>query len=144
MSDPAEPEQGQEYAELYDGDPGLNIITLRRRRELVLTVAALIVIVAVTGFTAWSILYVPVPSANELTILAQGAVRDALPAGVAVQFGGKEETSVTLKGEEEYEVAGRVLAVTPQGMARAYSFTCALAPSPAGVWRPAKLLVTPE
>ncbi len=142
MNGPAAPENEGEEIDLYEDDAGLDIDALRRRRELVLTVLALLLILSVTVFTAWKFLRTTPPAPSELASVAALAIREAM-AGLAVQISDADQMRMKPVTERLYEVSGQFLAVNRQAQATHYVFTCAVEHAPAGNWRPAKLTITP-
>jgi hypothetical protein len=143
MNDRPSPDGNDQDRELLEGDdPGLNIAVLRRRREWGLTIAAVLVVIAVSVYIAYRVTR-PAPVVRaELETLAKQAVRRALP-GRVLQFAGPEEMTFSAQGDTGYEVKGGVLAITTQGTTESYLFTCNLERVPNGSWRWSKLEVNP-
>lgn len=137
------PPNGEEDFEELD-DPGLNPDILRRRRERVLTVMALLLILGVSVFTSYRLLRAPGTSPKDLVAVAQQAVKDGLPAGMALSFSSLRETLVEPVDGGSYEVSAEVLALTPAGASQHYVFTCTLTLFPDRHWRPSKLVLTAQ
>jgi hypothetical protein len=140
MSHPAPPDRDDEEVELYDS--GLGPAALRRRREIVLTVAALLLIAGVAMFSARGLLYSPTPSRAELRWMVLEAIRDALP-NMSVGLGNVEELTFNAVGEHLFEVSGQLAAVDRAGKSQQYTFTCVVRQAENGRWRPERLLLTP-
>jgi hypothetical protein len=141
MTDRPSPERDDDDLEISDDEAGLDLEVLRRRREWVLTILALLLVLGVSVFTALRLLRTPPVSQNELAFTARQAVKDALP-GLAVQFGGVEELTIQRLGDN-YEIKGTALAITPDGKDLTYLFTCQLERAEDGKWRPAKTILNP-
>jgi hypothetical protein len=138
---PAPGKQGEEI-DLYEDDAGLDIEALRRRRELILTVLALLLVLSATVFTAWKFLRTVPAAPSELASVTALAIREAMP-GLALQIGGADEMRVKFVTERLYEVSGQFIAVNQQAQSTHYVFTCAVEQAASGNWRPAKLTITP-
>jgi hypothetical protein len=145
MSTPPPPEwEGDEHDLEEDDDPGLDIETLRRRRERVLTILALGLILAVSVFAAFRFLRVPKPQRRDLIAVTQQTVREAPAlAGSVLHFSESNEIEIRQVGDR-YEVAGRVFAIAPSGRSSTYySFTCLLEQLEGRQARPVTLVLTP-
>jgi hypothetical protein len=143
MTDPPAPERDDDDLEIPDDDDaGLDLEVLRRRRDWVLTILALLLVLGVSIFTAYRLLRTPAVSQSELAVSARQAVKDALP-GRVVQFGGTEELTIQPIGDSSYEVKGNALAITPEGISLSYLFTCNMERAPDGKWRPTKVQLNP-
>jgi hypothetical protein len=143
MIDPPAPERDEDELEIPDDDDaGLDLAVLRRRREWVLTILALLLVLGASVFTALRFLRTPPVSQSELAVLTRQAVKDALP-GRVVQVGGPEELTIERRGDMNYEIKGSALAITPQGMTLNYTFTCMLERGPDGKWRPLSVQLDP-
>jgi hypothetical protein len=117
---------------------------LRRRRELVLTFLALLVVLGAAGVTAYAVLRTPPPTPGELAAVAQQAVRDAIPATYSLDFSTLEETQIAVAAEDRYNVSGRVVAVPQSGASQSYLYSCSVARFNDKRWRPAKLSLQPQ
>jgi len=124
-------------------DPGLDIDVLRRRRERVLALLAVFVIVVLSIFVARAVLTPKPVERMELIAVAKQAVRNAAPEDGVLAFSTPSEFLIETDGPDRYSVRGEVLLLTHDGHSEHFFFVCTLMRSDEGVWRPARLTVTP-
>jgi hypothetical protein len=125
-------------------DPGLDLDLLQRRRDRLLTVVAVAVILVLSVTTAY-LLFRPKPvDERALISAAHQSVREALGLGLVYQFSVRSETLIEPVEEESYRVSGEVAAVNPGGRSTGYAFDCTLKQRPDGTWAPVKLKLTPR
>jgi hypothetical protein len=118
-------EEPPQDAVSIEDDPGLDIAVLQRRREKVLVVGAVAILIG----TVLGILYLlrPAPvSRKEVIAVAQDAVRRTICEGRTCQFSEPLETSVEIQPDGNYVVAADLIVLTPAGASRSYRFTCVL------------------
>jgi len=140
MSAGPDPEQW-EHDDL--DDVGLDIDVLRRRRERVLALLAVAVIIGAALFVSRALLRKNPVDRGELIAAVKQAIRDASPQGVALEFGAPSEFVIERQAEDQYEVSGEVIMITPEARATRYYFRCTLTRQEQGPWRPARLTATP-
>jgi len=147
MSSPTGPAWDDQEID-HDDDPGLDIDVLRRRREFVLTFLALFLIVIAAIFTGHKLLSSPKINPGDLTAIARQAVREQMPAGHAVHFGGTQGGDEKMeiaerRAGESFELSGRVMAIRPDGLHEFYLFKCWVERAQNSRWRPSKVEITP-
>jgi hypothetical protein len=135
---PGECDDGFRPADGFE-DAGLDPNVLGRRREVVLTLVALVLVLAAGAFTAHQVFRTPAPGGSELMALAHQAVRDAMPPAYALRFSPLQDTQISRAAADRHEVSARVIAVNRQGGTEDYTFTCVLIRFSDRSWRPAKL-----
>jgi hypothetical protein len=122
-------------------DLGLNPEGLRKRRETVLTILALGLVLFAAVFTALKFLHTSQPDDAELAEIARAAVRRGFAPSLSIQFPGSEDFALTPMGEYRYQVIGRVQAIDPRGRSQLYTFECAIAPDDRGRWHSVSLSI---
>jgi hypothetical protein len=131
------PDPSQRESE--ESDPGLDIELLRRRRDRVLSIAAVVLVLAVSLVIAWRVMRPQPVDRQALVFAAQAAVRDAIGEGYVSSFSSPSEYHFAEEDADHYRLKSEVLAVTPQGAATHYWFDCLLMRLPDGSWAPAQL-----
>ena len=140
MKDPAGPKRLRQTDGPED-DPGLNIEILRRRRDILLTITAMLLILGVTSFAAYKFLRGPAANSTDIASAALQAVRASM-AGYSVQAGLPEEVSLKAITSGQYEATGRVVAVDQEGQSGYYLFKCFVERPPEGSWKVSKVELT--
>jgi hypothetical protein len=122
-------------------DPGLDIEILRRRREMLFTIAAMVLILGASLTIAFSMLHRKPVDQKALLGAAQQTVREAIGSGFAFSF---NDLTATLSDPDAntYSVRGEVVTISPQGKPTWYRFECSLTQRTNGSWSPAKLTLT--
>lgn len=117
------PADGEDYdIGLYD-DPALDVAALRRRREVFLTIVALVLVLAVAVVAAVKFVKPEHRTAEEILAQAHRAVRTQLGSGISVEFA-PEGKKLKELGPGKYEVGGMLLAVGRQGLPFYFLFHC--------------------
>jgi hypothetical protein len=135
MKDPPPPDSDDDaIAYLDDDNPGLDPERLRGRRERVLTILALVPILATVVFTSFWLRDAPRPTTAQLTEISRRAVRRWFAPSLSIEFGGSEDLTVRPMGEYRYQVSGMVRATNSTGQSQLYTFECSIAPDTGGRW----------
>jgi hypothetical protein len=122
-------------------DPNVDIAVLRRRRERLLTVLALIVVVAGAGALAYYVAR-PIPVDERMVVqTAQEAVRELFGTGVVYVFGAQPQ--VDRLSEDRCMVSSEFLILNAAGASAHHWYDCEVRRAPDGHWQPAKLTLMP-
>src|SRR5205823_1288776 len=121
-----------------------DIDVLRRRRERVLAVLAVVLVLGVAGTTAYYILRPNPVAPKELIRISQQAAREAVGLQYTYQFAGENETEIKPEGNDTYVVIATGVAMTREGQARGFRFKCTVGRRLNGSWGPEKLELSPQ
>jgi len=106
-------------------EPGLDPDLLRRRRHVMLTMLAGLLVLGAATFAAAKFLRAPPRSEADILLVVQESVKRKMGPGVMVQFA-PEGRRVTAKGDGLYHVSGQFVAVASQGLPFYFAFDCAV------------------
>ncbi len=143
MSDGRPPDAEPENPAALEDDPGLDINLLRRRREKVLAILAVGVILAAATTIAYYLLRAAPVTRTELIGATHQVVEETLGSGLVYAFSPPAEFIIDALPGGNFAVSANVAAITRQGLGQTYQFKCILTRRQgARGWAPVKLELT--
>jgi hypothetical protein len=113
-------------------------LVLQRRRQAVAAVAAVSVLVLVSGLAAF-FLYRPAKASRQQVIqIVETAIQSQISSSANLEF---DDVQVR-QDDNGYEVSGSVDAISPGGETGRFRFTCLVQKRADGTWTPNKWEVT--
>jgi len=120
-------------------ESGLDIQILRRRREAVVTIAALLVLLGTMSVAAYYFLHPRRADLRQIVAVAEKRVETAVGPGYRYAFPLFQEMKVTAQGNDEYLVTGWGEAISRDGHVEPIFFQCRVVPGRGKEWVPATL-----
>lgn len=120
---------------------GANIDFLRRRREIVATLAAVTLILGTMTAVAYYFLRPPPGDPHQIVAIAEKAVETQVGPNFRCAFPFFDEMSVAAEPGDTYAVGGWVQIISPSGQAQTATFECTVVTGGHGRWMPGQLRI---